>query len=306
MRAVVLSAYGGPEQLAVSQVPEPAAPDADGILIRTAAAAVNPVDLQTRAGKHAEHSALQPPMVLGWDVAGTVTAVGEHVTDFRPGDRVVAMSAQMATGRGTYAEVLALPAAIAAPAPVSVPLTTAAALPLAGLTAQQALDTLDLPEGATLLVTGALGSVGGLALQLARLRGLRAVAHVRHACDAEEARGLGAQDVIVGADLFTAVGVAAADGLVETAGLASAIGAVRDNGRVVSVVPTRRPVAERAITVTVSHVEQDGACLTGLSELVDSGALHLRKHKELGFDGAADAHRLLADGGVRGKLLIVP
>ncbi|TXS42141.1 NADP-dependent oxidoreductase [Streptomyces sp. uw30] len=306
MRAVVLSAYGGPEKLTVSHLPEPAAPDASAVLIRVSAAGVNPVDLQTRAGRHAGHSALQPPMVLGWDVAGTVTAVGDDVTAFHPGDRVIAMSAQMATGRGTYAEMVALPADIAAPAPASVPLTTAAGLPLAGLTAQQALDALGLPEGATLLVTGAVGSVGGLAVQLARLRGWRVVAQVRHAADAEEALALGATEVRVGATEPPTAGEPDVDGLLETAGLPQAIGAVRDGGRVVSIVPTRRPVAERGITVTVNHVEQDGAGLAGLTEAVDRGALRLRSAREYGFDDAAEAHRSLAEGGVRGKLLLVP
>ncbi|MGW7425178.1 NADP-dependent oxidoreductase [Streptomyces sp. NPDC054813] len=302
MRAVVLTTYGGPERLSVSDVPEPAVPEPDGVLVRVAAAAVNPVDLQTRAGAHAEHSAFRPPMILGWDVAGTVTAVGDDVTGFRVGDPVVAMSAQMATGRGTYAETVALPADIVAPAPASVPLTTAAGLPLAALTARQALDALALPDGATLLVTGALGAVGGLAVQLARLRGLTVVAQVRSARDEDHARALGA-DRVVSAARIPVPGV---DGLLETAGLPEAIGAVRDNGRAVSVVPTRVPAAERGIHVAVSHVEQDGPGLAALGSLVDGGGLRLRTAKELGFEDAPEAHRLLAAGGVRGKLLLLP
>ncbi|MFF4657951.1 NADP-dependent oxidoreductase [Streptomyces sp. NPDC001381] len=303
MRAVVLTTYGGPERLSVSEVPEPAVPDPDGVLIRTAAAAVNPVDLQTRAGLHAGRSAVRPPMILGWDVAGTVTAVGEDVTGFRVGDQVVAMSAQMATGRGTYAETVALPADIVAPAPATLSLTSAAGLPLAGLTARQALDALALPEGATVLVTGAVGSVGGLAVQLARLRGLTVVAQVRSARDEDEVRALGADRVVVDEAHFPA---ACVDGLLETAGLPQAIGAVRDDGRAVSVVPTRVPAAERGIHVAVSYVEQDGPGLSALGSLVDDGSLRLRTAKELGFEDAPRAHRLLAAGGERGKLLLLP
>ncbi|MFJ9721194.1 NADP-dependent oxidoreductase [Streptomyces sp. NPDC101209] len=304
MRAVVLDAYGGPEHLAVAHVAEPAAPEANAVVVRVTAAAVNPVDLQTRAGLHAGRSLLQPPMILGWDVAGAVVAVGDDVTAVRVGDRVVAMSAQMATGRGTYAETVALPADITAPAPASIPLTTAAGLPLAGLTAQQALDALDLPEGATLSVTGAVGSVGALAVQLARRRGLQVVAQVRRPADAEEALALGAHEVTLTTE--PAAGTPGADGLLETAGLPQAIGTVRDGGRVVSIVPTRRPAEERGITVTVSHVEQDGRRLAELSALLDRGDLRLRTAKEYGFDEAAEAHRALAGGGVRGKVLLVP
>ncbi|WP_448316089.1 NADP-dependent oxidoreductase [Streptomyces sp. CO7] len=302
MRAVVLSTYGGPERLSVSETPEPVAPDLDGVLIRTAAAAVNPVDLQTRAGRHAGHSGFQPPMVLGWDLAGTVTAVGGAVTDFRVGDRVVAMSAQMATGRGTYAEVVALPADIVAHAPASVPLTDAAGLPLAGLTARQALDLLALPEKGSVLVTGAVGSVGGLAVQLARRRGLTVVAQVRSARDEEQARALGADRVVDEANLP----VAGVDGLLETAGLPGAIGSVRDGGRAVSIVPTRAPAAERGVQVAVSHVEQDGRGLSELAALVDAGELRLRTADEFSFADASEAHRRLAAGGVRGKLLLLP
>lgn len=305
MRAVVLTTYGGPEQLEVSDLPGPAAPDPDGVLIRTAAAAVNPVDLQTRAGLHSAHGAFHPPMVLGWDVAGTVTAVGDRVSGFGVGDRVVSMSAQMATGRGTYAEIVALPADIVAPAPASVPLTAAAGLPLAGLTAWQALGALALPEGATLLVTGAVGSVGGLTVQLARLRGLTVVAHVRSVEDVEQARALGAARVIVGEDAST-LPSGAVDGLLETAGLPRAVAAVRDGGRVVSVVPTRVPEAERGVEVSVSYVEQDGEGLAALGALVDRGELEVRSAKELGFEEAGEAHRLLEAGGVRGKLLLLP
>ncbi|WP_406011020.1 NADP-dependent oxidoreductase [Streptomyces sp. NBC_00637] len=305
MRAVVLTTYGGPEQLVVSDLPEPAVPDPDGVLVRTAAAAVNPVDLQTRAGLHSAHGAFHPPMILGWDVAGTVTAVGDQVTGFSAGDRVVAMSAQMATGRGTYAETVALPAGIVAPAPASVPLTAAAALPLAGLTAWQALDALALPEGATLLVTGAVGSVGGLTVQLARLRGLTVVAHVRTAEDSERARALGAARVVVGEDAAV-LPSGTVDGLLETAGLPRAVAAVRDGGRAVSVVPTRVPEAERGVHVTVSYVQQDGQGLAALGALVDRGDLDVRSAKELGFEEAGEAHRLLEAGGVRGKLLLLP
>ncbi|MEZ3182997.1 NADP-dependent oxidoreductase [Streptomyces pimonensis] len=302
MRAVVLTTYGGPEHLSVRDVPEPATPQPDFVLIRTAAAAVNPVDLQTRAGLHAGHSAFGPPMVLGWDLAGTVTAVGSEITDLRVGDRVVAMSAQMATGRGTYAETVALPADIVARAPASLALTHAAALPLAGLTARQALDALALPEGSSVLITGAVGSVGGLAVQLARLRGLSVVAQVRSLGDEDEARALGA-DRVVDPDSLPEAEV---DGLLETAGSPQAIRAVRDGGRAVSIVPTRVPAAERGIQVTVSHVEQDGPGLSALARLVDDGQVQLRIAREFAFEAAAEAHRTLAAGGARGKLLLLP
>ncbi|WFE57281.1 NADP-dependent oxidoreductase [Micromonospora sp. WMMD712] len=300
MRAVLLSAFGEPDRLATAEWPVPE-PGPDDILIRTAGAGVNPVDLQTRAGQHAAHSKVELPMVLGWDVAGTVVEVGARVRRFAPGDPVVAMSAQMATGRGTYADHVVVAADIAAPAPRSIALADAAALPLAGLTADQALDLLDTPPGGTLLVTGAAGAVGGFVVQLAVARGLRVLA-VARARDEALLKELGAERVVTDETIPRG----AADALVETAGLPGAIAGVRDGGTAISIVPTRPPLTERGIDVRMSFVEQDGTRLARLVGLVDEGTLTVRVAERLDFSAAAEAHRRLAAGGVRGKLVLVP
>lgn len=289
MRAVMLYEYGEPALLRVEERPDPT-PGPGQILVRVAAAAVNPVDLQVRSGEHAENVRVPFPMVLGWDLAGTVVQVGTGVSAFSSGDRVVAMSAQMATGVGTYAELVALDAALAAPAPGSVPLTHAAALPLAGLTAEQALDVLDLPQGRTVLVTGAAGSVGGFVVELARMRGLEVIAHGRPG----------------DSGTVSEIPVGVADGWIDTAGVPGAIEGVRDGGRAVSIVPTAPPVAERGIEVRMSFVEQDGARLAQLSKLVDEGALTIRVGEVYDFSEAPVAHTRLAAGGTRGKLLLTP
>ncbi|WBB80510.1 NADP-dependent oxidoreductase [Micromonospora sp. WMMD882] len=289
MRAVLLHEYGDPTLLRVADQPEPTAGPGQ-LLVRVAAAAVNPVDLQVRSGEHAAHVRVPFPMILGWDLAGTVVQVGAGVSAFAPGDPVVAMSAQMATGVGTYAELVALDAALVAPAPRSVPLAHAAALPLAGLTAEQALDVLDLPAGRTLLVTGAAGSVGGFVVELARTRGLEVIAHGRPG----------------DAGTVSAVPAGAADGWIDTAGLPGAIQGVRDGGRAVSIVPTAAPVAERGIEVRMSFVEQDGIRLAQLSKLVDEGALTIRVGGVFDLAEAPVAHARLAAGGSRGKLLLTP
>ncbi|GIJ27883.1 NADPH:quinone reductase [Micromonospora qiuiae] len=289
MRAVMLYEYGDPALLRVEDRPAPTA-GPQQILVRVAAAAVNPVDLQVRSGENAAHVRVPFPMILGWDLAGTVVEVGAGVSAFKPGDRVVAMSAQMATGVGTYAELVALDAALAAPAPGSVPLAHAAALPLAGLTAEQALDALDLPAGRTILVTGAAGSVGGFVVELARMRSLEVIAHGRPG------------DTGTVSEIPTGV----ADGWIDTAGLPEAIKGVRDGGRVVSIVPTAAPVAERGIEVRMSFVEQDGLRLAHLSKLVDEGVLTIRVGEVFDFAEAPVAHARLAAGGSRGKLLLTP
>ncbi|WP_198659080.1 NADP-dependent oxidoreductase [Nocardiopsis sp. FIRDI 009] len=282
-----------------TRVPEPEVGPRD-VLIRTAASTVNPVDTLTRSGALAEHASFAPPTVPGWDVSGVVAAVGARVSHLGEGDPVVAMTAHMATGRGTYAELVALDADIVAPAPASVPLERAAALPLAGLTAHQALEVLAPAAGSSLLITGAVGAVGGFGVQLARAAGLRVLAHVRTEGDAEHARALGADEVFVAGPPPSGV----ADALFETAGLPEYVGAVRDGGRAVSVVATHPPAAERGVEVRMSFVEQDGRRLAALAELVDAGALTLRVDRVLPLSEAAKAHTLFEAGGTRGKILL--
>src|SRR5207302_5182861 len=135
--------------------------------IAVAASAVNPVDLSTRAGK-AAGAIPNPvfPMVLGWDAAGRVDAVGEGVTRFAVGDRVIGLSVWFVTRRGTYAEQVVLDEDACALAPAGVDDVHACTLPLNGLTAWSALAVAAVEPGDTLLVTGAAGAVGGFAVQL--------------------------------------------------------------------------------------------------------------------------------------------
>ncbi|MEH0420802.1 NADP-dependent oxidoreductase [Streptomyces sp. B21-083] len=301
MRALTLSAYGDPEVLTVSDLPAPV-PGPGQILVRTAASAVNPVDLWARSGALAGSIKHPFPLILGWDLSGTVEAAGKGVIRFSPGDQVVAMSAQLATGIGTHAEYVALDASLAAPAPRTVDLVHAAALPLAGLTAYQALERIAPQPGEKLLVTGAAGAVGGFAVQLAAARGVEVIALVRPE-DADLARELGARQVLSsGAEVPTGI----ADVLLETAGIApKAMRAIRDGGRAASIT-AQPPTAERDITVLPTFVEQDGDQLAVLSRLVDEGVLTLRIAEVGGFGFGPEAHRKLAGGGIRGKLLLIP
>ncbi|MEV7522671.1 NADP-dependent oxidoreductase [Streptomyces sp. NPDC091371] len=302
MRALTLPEYGDPSRLTVSELPVPA-PRPGQILVRTAGTAVNPVDLLVRSGELAGSIGHPFPLILGWDLSGTVEEVGEGVDRFAPGDRIVAMSAQYATGVGTHAEYVALDAALAAPAPRSVDLVHAAALPLGGLTAYQALEKAAPRPGETLLITGPVGAVGGFATQIAAARGVRVIALARPE-DAALARELGAAEVYSSEE---PVPSGVADVLLETAGIAPrVIGAVRDGGRAVSIYAPEPPKAERGITVLQTFVEQDGDQLAVLSGLVDEGVLTLRVAEVSDLAEGPEAHRRLAAGGTRGKLILTP
>ena len=265
--------------------------------VTVAAAAVNPVDLATRSGLMSGGTPLPEPLVLGMDVAGTIDALGPGVTGWEPGDAVIALAAH----GGDYAGKVVLDAGLAVPAPASVTLPEASTLPLAGTTAAQALSLLGLSPGDRVLVTGAVGAVGGFAVQLAKAQGATVVAYTGEG-DADLARELGADEVLVrGGD----VPPRSVDAMLDAGGAPEVISAVRDGGKFVTVA-ARPPVSERGILPALHLVSPDPAVLRGLARAVDDGVIRLRVAERFGFEDAARAHHALSAGGTRGKILLVP
>ncbi|MFC5911238.1 NADP-dependent oxidoreductase [Streptacidiphilus monticola] len=306
MRAVIVESFGEPEAAKVSELPLPE-PGAGEVRIRVTGAAVHPADLLTRSGALAGVLPEQPHYRLGWDLAGTVDAVGEGVTSFRAGDRVVGLSDWFAALNGTQAEYVVLPAGSVAAAPSSVPAETAATLPLNGLTALQALDLLGLDRGQTLLVTGAAGGVGGFAVQLAVGRGLR-VLGLAGSQDKEFVTGAGAEWIERGDDAADHVRAAVpggVDGVFDTALIgAPALAAFRDGLVFVNVFPPAAPAAERGVRVDSVGVQSNGAQLAELVRLVDEGALTLRLAATLPAEEVPAAHTRLGAGGSRGGIVL--
>src|SRR3954452_9852421 len=171
MQVVEVTELGGPEVLQVAERPDPE-PGPGQVVVRIRAANVNPTDLGARVGA-GRHAPPDPPFVLGWDLAGEVTAAGEGVSDFGTGDRVVGM-VQWYEARGqfgTYAEAAAFDAEWLVPLPDALDYETACTIPLTAVTALQGLKLLAAPDGCELLVTGASGAVGSFAVQLAKRAG---------------------------------------------------------------------------------------------------------------------------------------
>ncbi|MCW8379648.1 NADP-dependent oxidoreductase [Streptomyces justiciae] len=295
MRAAVVNAFGGPEVVEVveTEVPEPGARE---VRIKVAAATVNPVDAGVRQGVF---GGAGKRIGLGWDVAGTVDAVGV-ASAWSVGDEVVALDYGMVKPLGTHAEYVVVPTDAVALAPRTVGAVEAATLPLNGLTAAQALDLLGLSAGSSLLVTGAAGAVGGFAVQLAAQRGV-VVTGLARAGDEELVRSLGAAEFVVEGrgGAFDAVLDAAVLG-------APALEWVRDGGAYVGVIPQAAPEGVRGVRATAVEVAADGSRLTELVGLVDSGVLRLRVAETFSLEDAGKAHALLAGGGVRGRVVLVP
>ncbi len=310
MRALVARRLDGPDAIELIETPVPD-PGPGQVRIRVAAAAVNPVDVGTASGGLVRIG-LTPPrdqLGLGWDVAGTVEAAGPGV-DIPLGTAVIGLSDLLGRPLKTHAEQVVLDVTAIAPAPRDLDPVAASTIPLNALTADQALEALALPAGATLLVTGAAGAVGGYAVQLARHRGLEVVAGAA-AADEALVRELGAQHVIPrGADLPTAVrelvpgGV---DGVVDAAlvGVA-AQEAVRNGGGFAHLVATPPPAPLRGIRVHTVLVSADGDRLRRLAGLVEDGVIGTTVAGVHALDDAATAYRKVASGGLRGRLVLTP
>ncbi|GGN72834.1 NADP-dependent oxidoreductase [Nocardia rhizosphaerihabitans] len=307
MRAVVVHTFGGPEALELVDVAVPV-PGPGQVRIRVSAAAVNPVDAVTRAGALVEAGLMAPRAVtgIGWDVAGEIDEVGAGVDGFAVGQQVIGLRDLLDRSLGSYADYLVLDASAVAPAPTGVSAVEAATLPLNGLTAFQALDLLELAEGDTLLVTGAAGAVGGFAVEIAaRWRGVRVVAQVGEA-DADVVRALGAEwvvprDVPDLAEAVRALVPGGVDAVLDTAGLsAMALATVRNRGSFVTVVGGADPIPLRGIRVHHTWISADGAALATLAAY----DLTLRVAGTLPLEQAAHAHTRLAEGGLRGRIVL--
>jgi NADPH:quinone reductase-like Zn-dependent oxidoreductase len=310
MRSLTVNRFGGPEVIEVVDIPVPD-PGPHQVRIRVAASSVNPIDLSTRSGRLVDAGLMvaERGIGLGWDVAGTVDAVGAQVRSFAAGDRVVGLR-NLLFAPGAHAERVVLDESAVAPAPASVSLTEAATLPLNALTADRALDLAGLERARTLLVTGAAGGVGGFALELAALRGLHTVALARPG-DEDLVRDLGASQVLTSSERL-GLGVrrlvpGGVDAVVDAAvlGIAAHDG-LRDGGTFVALVAPFAPPPIRGTRVVVQEVIADGARLTELAALVDAGRLTLRVADELPLDEASKAHQLVEIGGRRGRVVLVP
>ncbi len=312
INAVGFHRYGPPEVLGPVTVPLP--PLAPGALrVRVAAAGVNPADAALRSGRFRFFMRLPRPAVPGADVAGVVAAVGAGVEGFAPGDAVIAML-PVRTGRG-YADVVDVAAEHAAPAPRTVSLADAAGLPLAGLTALQALrDRAELRPGAQLLVHGAGGGVGTLAVQIGAALGARVTAAV--APDgAARAAALGAGAVVERAAPALAALGARFDVVLDcTATLAfrRARRLLAPGGVAVTVVPFSGVLAPDALAPLRGGrrarsvlVTPSGADLAMLAAWVDDGTVRPVTAAALPLAEAVEAHRRIETRRTRGKLVLV-
>jgi NADPH:quinone reductase-like Zn-dependent oxidoreductase len=301
MRAVVFEEFGGPEVLGVQEVPEPQAGPGQ-VRIKVRAAGVNPIDFKVRRGWTKGFIDPVLPAVPGLEVAGVVDQVGEGA-EFAVGDEVVGWS-----DGGAYAEYAI--AGNVARKPAGVSWEQAAGVPVAGETAQRVLDLLGVKSGETILIHGAAGAVGSVAVQLAKAAGLTVVGTASTA-NHDYLRSLGAVPVEYGEGLLERVRAAAPDGVdavFDTAGqggLQESIELRGGTGRIVTIADFA--AAELGVTASMAGTATPAevrATLGAQLQAVADGTLTIRVAETFDLADAAKAQELSESGHARGKIVL--
>lgn len=332
MKAIRLHEFGGPDVLRYEEAPRPV-PGMGEVLVRVHAASLNPPDLYLRDGFRALPPEWRPspdfPLILGTDISGVVAAIGPSVPDFSVGDEVFSMVRfphDLMRGSNAYADYVKVPACDLAMKPAGIDHIHAAGAPMSLLTAWQFLVELghNAPnpfqdfdhapialDGKTVLVNGAGGGVGHLAVQVAKWKGARviAVASGKHETVLRD----------LGADAFIDYTRHAAETVVQDVDLViDAVGGsdmerlltvIKKNGALYLVNPLgfsgQEEAARRGITVSTTQVRSNGAQLAEAGRLLDDGTIRVVIDSEFLLSEASVAHERASEGGIQGKIVLI-
>jgi NADPH:quinone reductase-like Zn-dependent oxidoreductase len=303
MKAIVLSEYGDSNQLELRDRPEPE-PGVGQIKVRVASASLNPVDWKLRSGALQALMPLELPAILGRDAAGEVVRVGSGVTEFKEGDHVLGLV------NGGYAQFVVAATEAWAKIPEGLTPLDAGALPLVLLTGDQLTNATLGPSagvGLTVLVTGALGAVGRVAVWAIRQRGARVLAGVR-STQLDQANSLGADAVVALDDDAAVARLPALDCIADTVGgetIAKLLPKLNASGTIGSVLGEPKGAKERGLLVSAFLTQADSARLGQLAAAVAAGSLVIPIGKRFPLAEAPAAHALAERGGI-GKVLLMP
>ena len=302
MKASVMTAYGGPEVMKYQDMPDPK-PGAGDVLVEAAGIGINPEDMRERNGVLKDQFPLHFPAIIGLDVAGTVVAMGDGVTDLEIGDRVCGWSYH------TYAELVADKATLFAKVPETMDLVEAAAIPLVGVTGSQLISVASgVQPGQTVLVAGAAGAVGRCAVYMAKTIGAHVIAGVQR-FQLDEADSIGADETIALDDPAAFAAIPQVDvvaNMLRGKAATDLLAKVKDGGTFASV--TGAPAGAKdypKVRVVPFRSTQDQAGIAFIADAVDAGKLTIPigLREELKNAGAAQA--AFTKGGI-GKVLLVP
>jgi NADPH:quinone reductase-like Zn-dependent oxidoreductase len=308
MKAAQINEYGGKDVLkTTSDAPKPK-PGAGEVLVEVHAAAVNPFDIKVRSGKTQAMAQLNLPATLGGDFSGTIAELGEGVSGVSVGDEVYGQGNALG-GQGSFAEFTPVKATSIAPKPKNVDFTTAAALPLAGVSAYQALvEHLELKSGQKILIHGAAGGIASFAVQLAKHLGAY-VATTAAAEDTDYVKSLGADEVIDYKTQKFETLVKDYDAVYDTVGgetYTKSFQVLKPGGRIVSMIekPNEDLIKQHSVTAISQFTRVTTERLAKLAELIDAGAIKPQIDKTFPIDAAAEALAYIETGRHHGKVVI--
>jgi NADPH:quinone reductase-like Zn-dependent oxidoreductase len=301
MKAVVLHEYGGPGKLKYEDVADPVAGEGE-VLVRLAATSVNPIDYKMRSGAAKERFPVEFPGILGRDISGLVREIGAGVSGFAPGDKV------MALGHAAYAELVVVKAEELTLVPEELDLVEAAALPLVTLTGAQLITRgTEIKAGQTVLISGALGNVGRSAVWTAKKFGAKVIAGVRKK-QIEEAKGIGADEVIALDDTSAMEKLGFVDAVADTVGGETAealMGKVKQGGVFASVLgPPGNAKMNPTVKVKPIMVVPDAKMLRELAEDVAAKRFTIPIDRMIPLRDAGEGQAAAEKGGI-GKVLLL-
>jgi NADPH:quinone reductase-like Zn-dependent oxidoreductase len=301
MKAVRIFEYGGPETLKFEDdVPDPVMSES-AVLVEATATSVNPIDWKIRSGARQKDFPLTLPAILGKDVSGVVRAVGHKVRTFKPGDRVLAMT------DATYAELVVVDESALAHLPDGCDLVDSAAIPLVAMTGDQLVRLVaGVQVGQTIIVTGALGSVGRAAVHTAKKLGLHVIAAIRTA-QLDAAAGLGVETFAID-DPAAIARCPMVDAIADTVGgqtAAALFGRIKDGGTFgyASVLADGIAIKFPAVTITRVFAHPDASKIREFADDVRDGKFSLPVSRRMALREASDAHALAQRGGA-GKIVL--
>jgi len=312
MKTAIINRFGPPEVLEITDIETPV-PNEDEILIKIKFAGINPVDTKVRSGKSGVSKNLQLPAILGWDVSGTIESVGKNVSDFKKGDEVFGCIGFPGLGK-TYAEFATADPKLVTKKPANISFEEAAAVPLAGLTAYQAINEhLKVAEGQKILIQAAAGGVGHLAVQFAKLNGAF-VAGTASGDNEDFLKSLGVDQFInykneKFEDVFEN-----GDAILDAMGgdiLYRCFSCVKRGGRVLCL-PSSTKNDPKAIEMAKQHDVQmiwpmmhpDGEEMDKIARLLEQKKLKVKVDKVFNLDEIAEAHKAIETHSTDGKVIV--
>ena len=313
MKAVIINEFGGKETLTLTDVSKPQ-PAADEVLVRIKAAGVNPVDWKIREGWLKGLLPHEFPIILGWDLAGVVEETGDQVQGFAKGDHVFAYNRRPVIQQGTYAEYAAVPQSCTAHSPDRLSFEESASIPLAALTAYQAIyDAVQLQQDQSILIVGASGGVGGFAVQFANLIGAEITA-IASEKNHDYLHALGAEHTICYTrgdfqEPFKSIYPLGADVVFDLVGgetLKMAGHCVKSGGKVVSITddPRARVPEDKDIQSHFVFVEPNAKQLDHIRKMVDSAKLKTHLSAVYPLPDVHKAHADMETGHTCGKIVL--